>query len=104
MYMETITQRLALGAGVPPQTVNGTNVFLECIKERRRPKTDGFAGLQVVELLELAQKSLDRGGQVEYLTPALETPPAALGLGLEGINSARLTLNGALAGVAGDLP
>lgn len=36
--------------------------FLAAIAERRRPLTDGAAGLRVVRLLEAAQKSIDRGG------------------------------------------
>jgi predicted dehydrogenase len=36
--------------------------FLSAIQERRRPLTDGLAGLRVVRLLEAAQRSLDQGG------------------------------------------
>lgn len=38
--------------------------FIECIVKKSRPITDGYAGLQVVELLEAAQRSLERGGEV----------------------------------------
>jgi predicted dehydrogenase len=34
--------------------------FVECIRERTRPLTDGYAGLRVVRLLEAAQQSLER--------------------------------------------
>jgi predicted dehydrogenase len=36
--------------------------FLAAIREKRRPLTDGQAGLRVVRLLEAAQKSMDQGG------------------------------------------
>ena len=36
--------------------------FVECIETGRQPLTDGEAGLQVVCVLEAAQRSLDRGG------------------------------------------
>lgn len=37
--------------------------FLECVRTRRRPLTDGEAGLRVVRLLELAQESMQNGGR-----------------------------------------
>jgi UDP-2-acetamido-3-amino-2,3-dideoxy-glucuronate N-acetyltransferase len=37
--------------------------FLECILENRVPRTDGQEGLQVLEVLQSCQKSLDNGGQ-----------------------------------------
>lgn len=37
--------------------------FIDCIQKGARPITDGYAGLQVVELLEAAQRSLERGGE-----------------------------------------
>jgi predicted dehydrogenase len=37
--------------------------FLECIRERRQPLTDGEAGLRVVTLLEAATRSLNQRGQ-----------------------------------------
>ena len=36
--------------------------FLDCIKDGKTPLTDGEAGLQVVKILNAAQKSLDQGG------------------------------------------
>ena len=38
--------------------------FLDAIREKRQPLTDGASGLRVVRLLEAAQKSIDRGGQL----------------------------------------
>jgi len=37
--------------------------FLEAITQKRRPLTDGNAGLRVVRLLEAAQRSMDQGGK-----------------------------------------
>ena len=37
--------------------------FLDCIREGKRPQTDGENGLQVVRVLEAAQYSMDHGGQ-----------------------------------------
>ncbi|MCK4649167.1 Gfo/Idh/MocA family oxidoreductase [bacterium] len=36
--------------------------FIECIKKRKKPLTDGRNGLKVVRILEAAQKSLDNDG------------------------------------------
>lgn len=36
--------------------------FIDCIKEDRQPLSDGTSGLQVLHILELAQKSLENGG------------------------------------------
>jgi predicted dehydrogenase len=36
--------------------------FVECVMERREPLTDGRNGLQVVEVIEAAQRSLRQGG------------------------------------------
>ena len=38
--------------------------FLSAIREGRRPLTDGLSGLRVVRLLEAAQQSINRGGQL----------------------------------------
>jgi len=38
--------------------------FIECIKERRKPKVDGHKGLQVLEVLSCCQKSLEENGKV----------------------------------------
>ena len=37
--------------------------FLDCIKNKRKPKSDGQDGLKVVKILEAAQKSLKRCGK-----------------------------------------
>jgi predicted dehydrogenase len=37
--------------------------FVECVRERTRPRTDGRAGLDVVAALEAAQKSVAAGGE-----------------------------------------
>jgi predicted dehydrogenase len=37
--------------------------FLECIRERRQPRSDGWDGLRVVEVLEAAQRSLAANGK-----------------------------------------
>ena len=36
--------------------------FAECVREGKRPQTDGSNGLQVVRVLEAAQASLEQGG------------------------------------------
>jgi len=59
--------------------------FIGCTKERRRPKSDGFAGLHVVALLEAAQRSLDYGGQPLEVEPLVDSPDPNLGSGLERI-------------------
>ena len=38
--------------------------FLSATRESRRPLTDGHSGLRVVRLLEAAQQSINRGGQL----------------------------------------
>jgi UDP-2-acetamido-3-amino-2,3-dideoxy-glucuronate N-acetyltransferase len=38
--------------------------FIDCIKNKRRPITDGFEGLKVLRVLEASQKSLDTRGIV----------------------------------------
>lgn len=43
--------------------------FLECVKQRRNPRSDGKDGLRVLKVLASAQKSLERGGaplKIEY--------------------------------------
>ncbi|MGB7214312.1 MAG: Gfo/Idh/MocA family oxidoreductase [Gammaproteobacteria bacterium] len=37
--------------------------FLECVRERRRPRSDGLDGLRVVKVLAAAERSLKAGGQ-----------------------------------------
>lgn len=36
--------------------------FVECMQEHRAPRTDGYSGLRVVQVLEAAQRSLEQGG------------------------------------------
>jgi len=36
--------------------------FIDCVRSRRRPKTDGASGLRVVRILEAMQASLDQDG------------------------------------------
>ena len=55
-----------------------TAEFLNSIRDKRRPLTDGQAGLRVVRLLEAAQQSLKEGGrQVPFLTQAAQSAPIA---------------------------
>jgi len=46
--------------------------FVQCVKERSRPRTDGASGLRVLQVLEAAQQSLNQGGVPIAL--AKETP------------------------------
>lgn len=47
--------------------------FLDCIKNRTSPKTDGVSGLAVLHVLQAAQRSLQIGGKpVQPITPRLE--------------------------------
>jgi predicted dehydrogenase len=40
--------------------------FIDCVENKRRPETDGLAGLRMVKMIEAAEKSLrDRGRLVE---------------------------------------
>jgi predicted dehydrogenase len=43
--------------------------FVECVRERRRPLTDGVGGLRVVKVLDAAQRSLDAGGTPVAIAP-----------------------------------
>ncbi len=43
--------------------------FLECIREGKRPLTDGYNGLRVVEIVEAAQRSLKNGGGLDNFQP-----------------------------------
>ena len=38
--------------------------FLECIETRKQPLTNGYAGYEIVKILECAQKSLRMGKEV----------------------------------------
>jgi len=42
--------------------------FLDCIKNKKKPKSDGKDGLRVVKILEAAQKSLKAGGKTVIAT------------------------------------
>ena len=44
-----------------------TRDFLECIEQGKKPRSDGWAGLRVVKVLELADKSNLNGGSRETL-------------------------------------
>jgi predicted dehydrogenase len=46
-----------------------TKEFVEAVMMRRRPLTDGWAGLNVVRILEAADKSLHAGGELVKFTP-----------------------------------
>jgi predicted dehydrogenase len=41
--------------------------FIDCVRHRRRPVTDGGAGARVIHLLEAAQRSMQVGGEVVLL-------------------------------------
>lgn len=43
--------------------------FIECIRERKQPLTDGLGGLRVVKVLDAAQKSLKAGGAPVAIEP-----------------------------------
>jgi predicted dehydrogenase len=53
------------------------NYFLECIEENRTPLNDGLAGLRVVRMLEAAEKSIKRRGEVVRVIGAMETAMAS---------------------------
>jgi len=55
--------------------------FLDCIRTGTRPDTDGRAGLNVVRILEQADKSLQNGGVRESLASLLSLPVLAAGNG-----------------------
>jgi predicted dehydrogenase len=42
--------------------------FVDCIRERRRPLSDGKEGVRVVRILEAAQRSLETGGMPIHLS------------------------------------
>jgi predicted dehydrogenase len=44
--------------------------FVECVRDRKAPLTDGAGGLQVVRVLAAAQASLEQGGKPVRLAPA----------------------------------
>ncbi len=43
--------------------------FVECVRDRRTPLTDGLGGLRVVKVLDAAQKSLKSGGAPVAIRP-----------------------------------
>ncbi len=43
--------------------------FVECIRDRKRPLTDGVGGLRVVKVLDAAQRSLKSGGAPVAIAP-----------------------------------
>jgi len=43
--------------------------FVECVRERKRPLSDGIGGLRVVKVLDAAQRSLKNGGQPVSIQP-----------------------------------
>ncbi|HXJ67607.1 MAG TPA: Gfo/Idh/MocA family oxidoreductase [Verrucomicrobiae bacterium] len=43
--------------------------FVECVRERKRPLSDGIGGLRVVKVLDAAQRSLKSGGKPVAIEP-----------------------------------
>jgi UDP-2-acetamido-3-amino-2,3-dideoxy-glucuronate N-acetyltransferase len=55
--------------------------FLECVRERKKPRTDGEEGLRVLRVLEACEKSLQNQGHptpVETLAPSYFAHPTAV--------------------------
>lgn len=50
--------------------------FAECIQEGMTPRTDGLSGMRVVQIIEAAQESLNRGGQKVVIKDTLALEPA----------------------------
>ncbi|HEV2904980.1 MAG TPA: Gfo/Idh/MocA family oxidoreductase [Pyrinomonadaceae bacterium] len=48
--------------------------FLDSIRSSRKPLTDGESGLRVVSILEAAQQSIKKGGEIKVLTAASTHP------------------------------
>jgi predicted dehydrogenase len=48
--------------------------FVDSVRERRRPLTDGEAGLRVVRILEAAQQSIKESGNFKLLSAAASAP------------------------------
>jgi len=42
--------------------------FIECVRNRRKPKTDGYNGVKVLRVLQACSSSLERNGEVIKLT------------------------------------
>jgi len=53
-------------AGTEALTVEGQH-FIDCIRNRKRPQSDGSFGLRVVELIEAATSSMRGGGETVYV-------------------------------------
>jgi predicted dehydrogenase len=51
--------------------------FVECVRSGRRPRSDGWSGLAVVEVLVAAEQSLRHGRPIEIERDALVPPAAA---------------------------
>jgi predicted dehydrogenase len=51
--------------------------FIDCIVQGRRPRSDGWAGLKVVNILEAANRSLMNGGYREKLSTVLPNAGAS---------------------------
>ena len=63
MYSPKVVQTEALALGVQE--------FIDAIKEDRQPLTNGVEGLEVVKILEAADKSIKNGGEVVEITSSL---------------------------------
>jgi len=71
----TYGEYLALRAGdiTIPKVASGEPLmaecvhFIECVKNRTQPRSDGRDGLDVLSILSAAQKSMDRGGSPEKI-------------------------------------
>jgi predicted dehydrogenase len=50
--------------------------FIECVRDGKRPRSDGEAGLRVVRVLEAGMRSLRSGGARVSYRPAPEVAPA----------------------------
>lgn len=55
------------------------NHFLECLRDKKSPLTDGYNGLSVVQILEAAQQSLDKEGENVEIVNLLSHSPQANG-------------------------
>jgi predicted dehydrogenase len=81
--------------------------FMDCIKRRNRPTSDGFAGAHVVSLLECAEHSIANHGASVNATFPEPVKNAPLGAGLKLIRDVRATRvhrsNGAVAALVGDV-
>jgi predicted dehydrogenase len=45
--------------------------FIKCITEDKKPRSDGWAGLRIINILEAADRSLMNSGQQEKICPAI---------------------------------